>query len=192
MKTAKEALAKSLKTLLQTRSFDEIAVKQIVLDSGVNRQTFYYHFQDKFDCLQYLFFNEARDLIPEQILLSEWKARYLSVFRYLDVNHNFCRHVEVSSGYSQLSDFVLDCINLIVQGMTRNVSVNAADSFGPGKDLSVLEYGLQGVIMNWFRDGLRENPTLLIDGAANFTEEQLEILLRDSQCVDKSDKVSGC
>ncbi|WP_161001077.1 hypothetical protein [Furfurilactobacillus milii] len=46
--------------------------------------------------------------------------------------------------------------------------------------------------MNWFRDGLRENPTLLIDGAANFTEEQLEILLRDSQCVDKSDKVSGC
>ena len=44
--STKQALAASLKKLLRRKFLDDITVKEIVADCTVNRQTFYYHFQD--------------------------------------------------------------------------------------------------------------------------------------------------
>lgn len=41
----KQALANSLKSLLQKKTLNKITIKDIVDDCGVNRQTFYYHFR---------------------------------------------------------------------------------------------------------------------------------------------------
>ncbi|MEY2349348.1 hypothetical protein AB7O20_09940 [Lentilactobacillus buchneri] len=50
---AKHELSTSLEELVTKTSFDDVSVKLIVSNTSFNRQTFYYHFQDKFDCLQY-------------------------------------------------------------------------------------------------------------------------------------------
>ena len=42
----KKALAQSLKELGSTKILDKITVADITNHCGVNRQTFYYHFQD--------------------------------------------------------------------------------------------------------------------------------------------------
>ncbi|MGE5632222.1 MAG: hypothetical protein ACM3TR_14160 [Caulobacteraceae bacterium] len=47
----KKALANSLKKLMKSLPLNKISVKNIVDDSGLNRQTFYYHFQDIYDLL---------------------------------------------------------------------------------------------------------------------------------------------
>ena len=47
--STKQALAASLKKLLRRKFLDDITVKEIVADCTVNRQTFYYHFQDIYD-----------------------------------------------------------------------------------------------------------------------------------------------
>ena len=62
--TTKRALAASLKKLLKERPLDNITVKDIVEDCEVNRQTFYYHFQDIYDLLLWVFTTEARRSSP--------------------------------------------------------------------------------------------------------------------------------
>ena len=47
----RQALSDSLVRLLNSRPLRQITVKEIVNDCGVNRQTFYYHFQDIYDLL---------------------------------------------------------------------------------------------------------------------------------------------
>jgi len=46
------ALDDALKSLLMERRFDEITVQDIAGRAGVNRATFYAHFQDKYDLLE--------------------------------------------------------------------------------------------------------------------------------------------
>ena len=48
---AKHDLAEALCQLLETKTLEKITVKDIVARCGVNRQTFYYHFQDIYDLL---------------------------------------------------------------------------------------------------------------------------------------------
>lgn len=57
-KITKEALAKGLKELLKERSFDKISVKDIAERSGMSRNSFYYHFQDKYELISWIFYDD--------------------------------------------------------------------------------------------------------------------------------------
>ena len=51
----KKALASSLKNLMKKATLNQITVKDVVTDCGVNRQTFYYHFQDIYDLVEWIY-----------------------------------------------------------------------------------------------------------------------------------------
>lgn len=50
----KDLLAQSLYLLLEEKQFDKITIKQITEKAGVIRGTFYNHFYDKYEALEYL------------------------------------------------------------------------------------------------------------------------------------------
>jgi len=51
----KKALAETLRKLLETKSFEKIAVVDICSNLGINRKSFYYHFKDKYDLVNWIF-----------------------------------------------------------------------------------------------------------------------------------------
>jgi len=51
----KKALASSLKELMTTTPFEKISITQICTSCGMNRKSFYYHFKDKYDLLNWIF-----------------------------------------------------------------------------------------------------------------------------------------
>ena len=55
----KKALATSLKKLLSKKELSKITISNITDDCGVNRQTFYYHFKDVYDLLEWIYLNEV-------------------------------------------------------------------------------------------------------------------------------------
>ncbi|SER45274.1 TetR/AcrR family transcriptional regulator C-terminal domain-containing protein [Lachnobacterium bovis] len=59
--SCKMRLAMAMKECMKTTSVDNITVKQIVKECGLSRQTFYRHFIDKYDLINWYF-----DLLLEQ------------------------------------------------------------------------------------------------------------------------------
>ena len=55
----KRALADSLKKLLSRRPMDRITVQDVTDDAAVSRQTFYYHFHDIYDLMEWLVVDEC-------------------------------------------------------------------------------------------------------------------------------------
>ena len=51
----KNALAASMKKLMARRPFEKISVSDICNDCGINRKSFYYHFRDKYDLVNWIF-----------------------------------------------------------------------------------------------------------------------------------------
>ena len=52
----KNALAASMKKLMRMRPFEKISVSDICNDCGINRKSFYYHFRDKYDLVNWIFY----------------------------------------------------------------------------------------------------------------------------------------
>jgi len=61
----KQALAQSLKSLMNTTPLAKITVNDIVKECKVNRRTFYYHFQDIYALLEWIFKNEVANVMEE-------------------------------------------------------------------------------------------------------------------------------
>ena len=52
----KNALANSMKSLMKEKPFDKISVIDICSGCGMNRKSFYYHFKDKYDLVNWIFY----------------------------------------------------------------------------------------------------------------------------------------
>lgn len=76
----KKALANSLKELMKDISLNKISVKNIVDNCGLNRQTFYYHFQDIFDLVEWIYKTEAVESIAQYRSYSTWTDGFYRIF----------------------------------------------------------------------------------------------------------------
>lgn len=74
----KNLLAEGLYLIMLQKSFDKITIKQICDKTGVIRGTFYNHFIDKYEALEYLVY----------YLLIEDKMKYLESKKYNDLMHS--------------------------------------------------------------------------------------------------------
>lgn len=57
----KRALSQALKELIKTRPIEKISVGNICDACGLNRKSFYYHFQDKYDLINWIYCTEFLD-----------------------------------------------------------------------------------------------------------------------------------
>ena len=51
----KDVISQSFKNLMEKKSFDKITISDISDEAKINRQTFYYHFHDKYELLNTIF-----------------------------------------------------------------------------------------------------------------------------------------
>ena len=104
--TTKRALADSFERLLSKRSFDKITVKDIVEDCGVNRQTFYYHFHDIYDLIEWIF-QDAADHIDEGTMdYNDWTTGLERLFRFLQDNRVLILNAYNSINHEVVADYI--------------------------------------------------------------------------------------
>ncbi len=79
----KQAMYHALKKLITTKSINKITIKDITDTCGLNRQTFYYHFKDIYDLLEWTLVDEGKKLLTERQGEDGWKNNLWNVFQYL-------------------------------------------------------------------------------------------------------------
>ena len=57
-------IEQTMKELMKTKPLSEIRVKEICEAAEIDRSTFYYHFQDKYDLVAWIYYTVARDMDP--------------------------------------------------------------------------------------------------------------------------------
>ena len=177
--TTKDMLAESLKELLTRRSLDKITVKDIVENCGVNRQTFYYHFHDIYDLIEWILRDTADRLTREQMDYSDWTVGVQTLMQYLQQD----RLLVLNAYHSVSHEVVADYLKKLLQPyILRIIQAQAwgLDPPAPKEDVDFLTeiYTITaaGILMEWIGrrmelEGTRERMDKLfaaIDGSVCF------------------------
>lgn len=101
----KRALAESLKKLMRAKPFSKITVTEIVNDCEVNRKTFYYHFEDIYALLRWIFEEEAVNIIRKFYLLNDYDEAIEFIYEYISENKDLLRNAYDAFGSVELSSF---------------------------------------------------------------------------------------
>jgi len=109
----KELLAEGLYILVLEKSFSKITIKQICDKTGVIRGTFYNHFIDKYEALEYLTY---------KILIKDFIENEQEVVTYEEILKNIIYTIEEKRDFFNRA-FLIDGQNNF-EGMLRNIFTN--------------------------------------------------------------------
>ncbi|MGN0734815.1 MAG: TetR/AcrR family transcriptional regulator C-terminal domain-containing protein [Anaerovoracaceae bacterium] len=157
----KKMLADSLKKFMEEKPLSKITVSDIVRDCGVNRKTFYYHFEDINHLFKWIVEREAVEVIKASDILSDFEANITFVIDYVDKNKHMLNCAYDSLGREGMklflfSDFIVICRRLIDE-------LEAAGGFAAAEDYKVFlsEFyaeAIAGTLINFLCD--REKRSL--------------------------------
>jgi len=159
----KKLLSDSLKKLMAVKPLNKISVYEIAEDCGVNRQTFYYHFHDIFDLLDWTFREEVRELFKdggESLSLEEGLLRLLE---YLKNNEAICLCALHSMGYKNLRKFFHEWLGHIILSVV-NEHASGLNVSEKHKVFIAHFYTVSfvGFIENWLQEGLKDDPEEIV------------------------------
>lgn len=113
----KRALATSLKELMAEQPFDKINVAQICERCNMNRKSFYYHFKDKYDLVNWIFDTEFIELLKHENLSAGYAEHWAFIektCRYFYQNHSFYRKALQIKGQNSFSDHFREYIRPLI------------------------------------------------------------------------------
>ena len=123
----KKALATSLKKLLSKKELSKITITNITKDCGVNRQTFYYHFKDKYDLINWIYSTEFISNIQDKIYDSEWDFIEDTCTYFYD-NRDFYKKALLIEGQNSFFEYFRDVLKAIVNEYLRSLFMECKDS----------------------------------------------------------------
>ncbi len=161
--TTKKALAASLKKLLGKTTLDKITVKDIVEDCEVNRQTFYYHFQDVYALLEWICVTDMTQAIADHKTYATWQQGFVQTFCYLQQNQAWVVHTYHSLSREHLERFLY---GVVYQLLIDVVHEQAKGKHVPEADQTFIadfyKYAFVGLMLEWIRTGMKEKPEVLV------------------------------
>lgn len=169
----KRALASALKELMQEIPFQKISVADICEKCGMNRKSFYYHFQDKYELMNWIFDMDFIDLI-NQYSEKDSVAGIFALCTILYENREFYCNAFAVQGQNSLSEHMREIgMPILTQRLQQAL---------PDKDNSFyLEFFMDAFLNAMFR-WIREKPC---DPPEKFLPDFLSCIVSTSRYIQK-------
>lgn len=161
--TTKRALAQSLKKLMEKKPLEKITVVDITEDCGVNRQTFYYHFQDIYDLIDWIYINEAETGLGGKKSYDTWQEGFLHIFSYILENKSFVRNTFHSVSRDKLERFLYQETAFLLMGVIQEKAGNLPIREDDMQFIAdFYKYAFVGILCDWIERGMKDRPQDII------------------------------
>ena len=117
----KKTLADALKRLLEKKPLAKITVSDIIRECGLNRKTFYYHFQDIHELLKWMLNQEAIARIKSFSAAMEFEEGMLFLLKYIEENRHILNCVCDSLGSLEIKHGLYQDFEFIAEKMLAAV-----------------------------------------------------------------------
>ena len=180
--STKKALADALKKMMAIKPIDKITVNDLVETCGVSRQTFYYHFNDVYDLLEWVFEEDANANLPREVVYDNWKRDVTLWFKYLHDNSAFALNVYNSNSRLYMLRYIKDrlyaCIRSFSDIVAEGREIDRADF-----EFIVEFYSniVVGLISQWMDQGMQLPKEITTDKVLRVLDNSIENIMERFQ-----------
>lgn len=154
----KEMLAESLMKLLARRTLDKITIQDIVDDCGYNRQTFYYHFHDIYDLIDWIFAAQTQELIEKCRACGSLDVGVEAVIAYMRENRRLILNILRSvNGEKLLDNLYRSAQSIVLSALENHPGVQELSAEYRELVAEAFKYALAGLLIDWMRAGIPED-----------------------------------
>ena len=170
-KSTEEKIQRALFSLLRIRHYNDIAIKELCYEAGINRSSFYAHYQDINDLMVKIEQKLSKDIMEIFKPNIEWnKEVFTKLFEFLYKNRDFYKaYLETNEQtFMEQNDFI-NYIKLL--NYSKKISkLNQNEVI---YHMAFFAGGLKAIAKSWIKTGCKETP------------EEMSRILREEYDLDK-------
>ncbi len=166
--TTKKAISYALKDLLKERPFNKITVNDIAKNCNINRQTFYYHFIDKEDLIEWICKEEMSGVLEKQKEDIPWQEKFLAVFMLMQKEKVFVTNIYHSVSLEILRQNLYRLVYPIIYKEIDKIS--KADNLLEQDKVFITDfykYAFVAIVLEWIKNDMVEEPQIIVGKVSN-------------------------
>ena len=160
----KRALEESLKKMLLKKPVNKITISDITEDCGINRMTFYYHFKDIYDLVEWSCVEDAARALDGKKTYDTWQQGFQQIFQAVLENNPFVQNVYQSVNREQVETYLYSLTHNLLIGVIEEKAVGMQVRDEDKEFIAdFFKFAFVGLILDWIRNGMKKDPQQIID-----------------------------
>ena len=163
----KRALENALKTLLLKKPLNKITISDITEECGVNRMTFYYHFKDIYDLVEWCCLEDAGKALQDKKTYDTWEQGLTRIFYAVKENKPFIMNVYRCVSREQVEAYLSPLVDKLLMGVieeqSAGMTVRKEDKDFVAK---IYSYIFVGLMLEWIAADMQGKPEEIVDKLA--------------------------
>ena len=156
--TTKLALEASLKKLLQHKKIDKITISDITSDCGISRMSFYYHFKDIYDLIEWVCVEDGTRALAGKKTYDTWQEGMGQVFEAVLENKPFILNIYRCVSREKIENYLYK----LTFGLVAQVVEEKCLESGLAKEdkafiAEFYKYAFVGIMLDWIGGGMKED-----------------------------------
>lgn len=154
--STEEKLQRALYSLLRIRSYNNISIKELCYEAGINRSSFYAHYQDINDLMIKIEKNLSKSIAQIFDPKERWdKEVFVKLFEFLLKNHDFYKaYLSASEGTVMEKNDFMDFMNVVDRHSLGNGYPVKEKTY----HMAFFAGGLKALSKSWIMSGCQETP----------------------------------
>lgn len=174
----KRAIADSFKKIVAEKTFDKISISDITKSCGLNRQTFYYHFQDKYELLNWIYYNDGFIYAIDGITLENWDEKICLLLRLMKQEQTFYINT-IKSAQNYFTDYLLEITTTLFEEAISELDIRKQVIQTERHFIAeFFAYGVCGMVLSWVKSGMKQKVEELAKNFKTIVEDSEKLIYR--------------
>ena len=178
----KKALLAAFGELIEEKPFNKITITDLTKKCGLNRMTFYYHFDDIYELMIWGLESQMLEVSRDCINYENWKTGYLRVFYFGLERKTYIKKIFQTIEQEHLEHY----LNKIVERMVLAVIEDECGSNMLSEDdklftAQTCAYVLEGILVSWVSRGMKEAPEIMVRRTGRLLDGMIDRAINESE-----------
>ena len=159
----KYELEAALKEALLKKPYHKITIQDLTDACHISRMSFYYHFQDMQDLIEWACIEDAKKALENKKHANNWQEGLARIFEAVYENKPFIMNAYRNISREQIERFLFKTVHDLI--------VRVVDEKSQGLNISeekknfianFYKYAFVGIMLDWINQGMREDYHLIV------------------------------
>lgn len=162
--TTKLALEASLKRLLLHKKIDKITISDLTTDCGISRMSFYYHFKDIYDLVEWVCVEDGKKALQGKKTYDTWQEGMTQVFEAVMENKPFILNVYGAVSREKIESYLYKLTYELIAGVVEEkcAGIDLAEE-NRAFIAEFYKYGFVGIMLNWIDRGMKDDYKEIVE-----------------------------
>lgn len=177
--TTKLAIAFAFKDLLLEKPLNKVNVSDITERCGISRQTFYYHFKDVIDLVEWISVYYGEKILIDKTKNRTWQDSLICFFELMRKDKVFVTNIYHHSSLELLRTTLYRIVYPVVYDIVNDICKYSKVS---EQDVVFFSnfymYSIVDVVLEWIKNDMREEPTYIVNNISRLISGSIANALR--------------